>query len=51
MNSKKLATVFSPNLVHSKTASRRPESIFSEMEFNNIIVERMIANADKIFQW
>ncbi len=45
-----MATVFSPNLVHSATAARRPESILSEIELNNIIVEKMIAHAERIFQ-
>ena len=49
MDAKNLATVFSPNLVHSVTTARRPESIISEMELNNVIVEHLIVHAEKVF--
>ena len=49
MDAKNLATVFSPNLVHSVTTARRPESIIGEMESNNVILEYLILYADKIF--
>ena len=43
-----------PNLfnflqVHSVTQKRRPESIISEMELNNIIVEQLIEFAEDVF--
>ena len=50
MDAKNLATVFSPNLVHSVTEARRPESIISEMELNNVIVEHLIRHANEIFK-
>ena len=49
MTESNLATVFAPNLVHSVMEHRRPESVISEIEFNNIIVERLIENAGSIF--
>ena len=35
--------------VHSVTQKRRPESIISEMELNNIIVEQLIEFAEDVF--
>lgn len=35
--------------VSSMTQKRRPESIMSEMELNNIIVEQLIEYVDDIF--
>ena len=49
MDAKNLATVFSPNLVHSTTVARRPESLISEMELNNVVIEHLIVHAKKIF--
>ena len=50
MNTSNLATVFAPNLVHSAVGSRRPESVMSEIELNNIIVEKLIQNAKSILR-
>ena len=45
-----MATVFSPNLVHGEeTITRRPESIMYEMEWNNMLVERLILNVNSVF--
>ena len=50
MDARNLATVFSPNLVHSETSlTKRPESIMYEMEWNNMLVEKLIINVDLIF--
>ena len=50
MDARNLATVFSPNLVHSEeTGARRPESIMYEMEWNNMLVEKLIVNVDILF--
>ena len=49
MNTSNLATVFAPNLVHSAVGSRRPESVMSEIELNNIIVEKLIENSKSVF--
>lgn len=49
MNASNLATVFAPNLVHSTMGCRRPESVMSEIELNNIIVEKLIESAESIF--
>jgi hypothetical protein len=50
MDARNMATVFSPNLVHSEeTGARRPESIMYEMEWNNMLVEKLIANVNIIF--
>lgn len=49
MTPKSLATVFSPNLVHSAVTTRRPESIMSEMELNSHILELLIEHVEKIF--
>ena len=52
MDAKNLATVFSPNLVHASiTEARRPESIISEMELNNVIIELLISNVDAVFDY
>lgn len=51
MDTKNLATVFMPNLVHSATTSRRPESILTELELNNIVVEKLIENTDLVFSF
>ena len=46
-----MATVFSPNLVHSDTlSSRRPESIMYEMEWNNRLIEKLILHVNEIFE-
>ena len=46
-----MATVFSPNLVHSETpSSRRPESIMYEMEWNNRLIEKLILHVNEIFE-
>ena len=46
-----MATVFSPNLVHSETpSSRRPESIMFEMEWNNRLIEKLILHVNEIFE-
>lgn len=45
-----MATVFSPNLVHSEsTGARRPESIMYEMEWNNRLIEKLIIHVNVIF--
>ena len=49
MDAKNLATVFSPNLVHSVSGTRRPESLISEMELNNVILEHLIVHAKSVF--
>ena len=50
MDARNMATVFSPNLVHSEeTGARRPESIMYEMEWNNLLVEKLITNVNNIF--
>ena len=50
MDARNLATVFSPNLVHSESSlTKRPESIMYEMEWNNMLVEKLIVNVDLIF--
>ncbi len=49
MGAGNLATVFSPNLVHSITEARRPESIISEIELNNVLVELLISHVHKVF--
>ncbi len=49
MSSDNLAIVFSPNLVHSVTQARRPESLISEMELNNVIIQHLINNAHQVF--
>ena len=49
MNASNLATVFAPNLVHSAMGTRRPESVMSEIELNNIIVEKLIESSRSIF--
>lgn len=49
MDARNLATVFSPNLVHSATKARRPESMITEMEYNNVIVEKLITYVYDIF--
>ena len=48
MGCRNLSTVFSPNLVHCISETRRPESMISEMELNNIVVEILIENARDI---
>lgn len=50
MDSENLSIVFSPNLVHSVTQARRPESLISEMELNNVIVSHLIQNVHKVFE-
>jgi hypothetical protein len=50
MGVRNLATVFSPNLVQTIFETRRPESMISEMELNNIIVELLIEHAFEIFK-
>ena len=50
MGARNLATVFSPNLVQTISETRRPESMISEMELNNIIVELLIENTYDIFK-
>ena len=50
MDARNMATVFSPNLVHSEeTGARRPESIMYEMEWNNMLVEQLVANVNIVF--
>ena len=50
MDAFNLATVFSPNLVHcDETRTRRPESIMFQMEWNNILIEKLIIHVDEIF--
>jgi hypothetical protein len=49
MGARNLSTVFSPNLVHCIMETRRPESMISEMELNNIVVEILIENVNEIF--
>jgi hypothetical protein len=49
MGSLSLSTVFSPNLVQCIMEARRPESMISEMELNNIFVEILIENVHEIF--
>ena len=43
-----LATVFGPTLLHSSAAddTKRPESMFSEMEQNNVMVELLIKHVN-----
>ena len=50
MGARNLSTVFSPNLVHCKSETRRPESMISEMELNNMVVELLIENAYDVFK-
>lgn len=49
MDAKNLATVFSPNLVHTASGVKRPESMISEMEHNNAIVRTLIEQVNEIF--
>jgi len=49
MDANNLATVFSPNLVHSETRARRPESLIGEMEMNAVVVKHLIQHACDIF--
>jgi hypothetical protein len=49
MGARNLSTVFSPNLVQCIMETRRPESMISEMELNNIVVEILIENVHEIF--
>ena len=50
MDDRNMATVFSPNLVYSEEiGATRPESIMYEMEWNNLLVEKLITNANSIF--
>ena len=51
MGAKNLAVVFSPNLIHSSTDSRRPESLISEMEHNNWVIEALITHSEEIFNY
>ena len=44
-----LAIVFSPNIVYSVTTGIRPELILMYMEWNNLIVEKLLGNLDVIF--
>jgi hypothetical protein len=52
MDARNLATVFSPNLVHDFCGgkARRPESIMTEMEKSNAIVERLLVHAKEVFK-
>ena len=45
MTSYNLATVFGPNVFHYETESRRPESMMSELEHNNLILQSLINHA------
>ena len=49
MNHSTLATVVSPNLVHSVTGARRPSSLISELEMNNAIIEQLLNHLDDVF--
>ena len=50
MDDRNMATVFSPNLVYSEEiGATRPESIMYEMEWNNLLVEKLITNVNCIF--
>eukprot|EP00096_Caligus_rogercresseyi_P013760 TRINITY_DN6369_c0_g1_i2.p1 TRINITY_DN6369_c0_g1~~TRINITY_DN6369_c0_g1_i2.p1 ORF type:complete len:167 (+),score=40.80 TRINITY_DN6369_c0_g1_i2:476-976(+) len=50
MGHSNLATVFSPNLIHSSSsAKRRPESLICENELCNYICERLIMGYKDIF--
>ena len=48
MDFRNLATVFGPTLLHSSAAddTKRPESMFSEMEQNNVMVELLIKHVN-----
>ena len=50
MTAENLAIVFSPNLFHNMTNSRRPESVMSEIELGNFTVSHLIKYATEIFE-
>ena len=43
-----LAIVFSPNIISSPSSSR-PEEILMQMEWNNLVVEKLLIHANLIF--
>ena len=45
-----LAIVFSPNIVHTSRQTSRPEQILMEMEWNNLVIERLLKHANDLFQ-
>ena len=44
-----LAIVFSPNIVYTTCRTSRPEQILMEMEWNNLVVEKLIKHANDLF--
>ena len=44
-----LAIVFSPNIVYSSRRTSRPEQILMEMEWNNLVIERLLKHANDLF--
>ena len=44
-----LAIVFSPNIVYTTCRTSRPEQILMEMEWNNLVVEKLIEHANDLF--
>ena len=50
MDAHNLAIVFSPNIVYTTPQTSRPEQILMEMEWNNLVVERLLKHANELFK-
>ena len=50
MDTHNLAIVFSPNIVYTTRRTSRPEQILMEMEWNNLVVERLLKHANELFK-
>ena len=51
MDAHNVAIVLGPNFVYSDTSGNRPEMMLMEMEWTNLLVEKLILHAHEIFTY
>ena len=51
MDAHNVAIVVAPNIVQSNTEECRPEKILQQMEWTNILVEKLIVHSHEIFTY